>query len=212
MPEIIADVRSAGPQNQWPVPPQSFDFVRLHNMALALANEVERLDGQMSREVTEFNAGWQCAVDGGRIEDEPNEGIVEDNWRNGFESASYIRLKSEVERLQAELDSDSFWPIVERFLSAAGIEPTSWHETTPEQIERAIATVAEWQTKVNSLPKTADGVPIHLGMNVWRWDGCLAWCENVTAIDSDRANGLNVRRWWSSLGAVMEAVKESSDG
>jgi len=52
----------------------------------------------------------------------------------------------EIERLsaqQAETDCANWWPTVERFLQAAGIKPSSWHETVPEQIERGIKRVEE---------------------------------------------------------------------
>ena len=56
------------------------------------------------------------------------------------------RLRAENERLtaqQAETDCANWWPTVERFLQAAGIKPASWHETVPEQIERAIERIED---------------------------------------------------------------------
>ena len=57
--------------------------------------------------------------------------------------------QKEIERLQAENEADSSWPIVERFLKAAGIVPLSPSETTPEQIERGITEVERLRSIVN---------------------------------------------------------------
>jgi len=47
-----------------------------------------------------------------------------------------------------------WWPTVERFLQAAGIQPASWHETVPEQIERAIERIEDMRAESDIL-KTA---------------------------------------------------------
>ena len=70
---------------------------------------------------------------------------------------------------------ENWWPIVERFLQATGIKPLSWHETTPEQIERGIAEVERNKAIVDKLPKCwrlneqgelVQDEPILSGMNV----------------------------------------------
>ena len=62
------------------------------------------------------------------------------------EVAEMREAADEIERLsaqQAETDCANWWPTVERFLQAAGIKPSSWHETVPEQIERAIERIED---------------------------------------------------------------------
>jgi hypothetical protein len=112
-----------------------------------------------------------------------------------------MALANEIERLQRELDLDSSWPIVERFLVAAGIEPTSWHETTADQIERAIATVVEWRRDAARL----DWLDSHSYSSYSDGDSCNC----VIVPDRGRLSG----GFTGPLReAIDEAAKETSSG
>jgi len=55
------------------------------------------------------------------------------------------QLRTECQECYDELDEQ--WNIVCRLLTAMDVSPISWHETTPEQIERAIKTATELRSK-----------------------------------------------------------------
>jgi hypothetical protein len=63
----------------------------------------QELDLRYDKEVEEFNAGWECAKNGGAIDDEPAIGITEDQWRTGFMAGSYDQLQAENERMRRDL-------------------------------------------------------------------------------------------------------------
>jgi len=69
---------------------------------------------------------------------------LRDPYGTIWQYAEKLRQENEaLKAVQAETDCTNWWPIVERFLQAAGIKPLTWDETVPEQIERAITEVAK---------------------------------------------------------------------
>jgi hypothetical protein len=74
-----------------------------------------------------------------------------------------LELQERLMAAEKEISEDGSWNYVCRFMDALGIKAASWHETTPEQIERGVAEAArlkaELATKRPSLPwiRVVDG-------------------------------------------------------
>jgi hypothetical protein len=78
----------------------TWDLSRNDQCAIQFAlDEIERLQKRVTKEIEEFNAGYDHGANGGSIEDEPVDRITEDQWVIGFKAGSYERLHAIVERL-----------------------------------------------------------------------------------------------------------------
>lgn len=91
-----------GIKAEWQVAAQLGRFDCSPNVArdvLRLVAEVERLRTGYSAEIAEYNAGYDHAKSGGRIEDEPS-GLRFDVWRLGYAVANYEAMSAEVRRLR----------------------------------------------------------------------------------------------------------------
>lgn len=83
---------------------------RLTEMGVTPEAEISRLRAEAKKllddynaEVDEYNAGFDAALAGKTLNDEPND-IRFDVWQAGFRAASYDALRAAVERLAGELE------------------------------------------------------------------------------------------------------------
>jgi len=101
--------------------------------------------------VREFNAGWECALEGGTIHDEPSD-CPQDNWRNGFLARG---AEAEIERLKAE--RDEYKAALERMKDKWRVADDMADERGQE-IERLKAIISEARCHLfnNTIERTVD--------------------------------------------------------
>ena len=143
-----------------------------------------------------------------------------DDWQHPITAQADCWAAAErIERLQAELaedgqDADAQWHIVCRLLDAAGIKATDWEETTPEQIERAVAEIAAMRAVVGPLNRlrAEEGHCVKINCQNPDFNGqpdeSIEVCGDWTHWRSQRFTG----RTLAACLAAAEAAKAAKEG